>query len=197
MSVQIIGDYITINEIITIKISDIISIKPRSMVKVQEYTGNIIARDFPKIIILTNREEQEILYETDEERDEALIHIRKSITEYSYKKNTMEKQNSININVTDSSNVNIVSQSSNVSISQEIKNEVCSKIEELTKQLESINNVDINLKNDILECVNDIKANIESNKKVPKYSLQGLIDLTSKIASLSSLGIGIAQLLGA
>lgn len=197
MSVQIIGDYITINEIITIKISDIISIKPRSMVKVQEYTGNIIARDFPKIIILTNREEQEILYKTDEERDEALIHIRKSITEYSYKKHTMEKQNSININVTDSSNVNIVSQSSNVSISQEIKNEVCSKIEELTKQLESINNVDVNLKNDILECVNDIKANIESNKKVPKYSLQGLIDLTSKIASLSSLGIGIAQLLGA
>ncbi len=197
MSVQITGDFITINEKITVKISEIISIKPRSLVSVEQFTGKILAKDFPKIILNTNQEELEILYSTNEERDGALINIKKAIAEYSSKSINMEKQNSININVTDSSNVNIVSQSNEVEINQEIKEEASSKISELFEKLETIQDIDKELKGDIIDCLNDIKTNLDKDKKVPKYSLKGLVDLTSKVASLSSLGIGIAQLFGA
>jgi hypothetical protein len=197
MSVQITGNFITINDKITVKISEIISIKPRSMVKVEQYTGKIIAKDFPKIIINTNQEELEILYSTDEERDKALIEIKQTIAEYTSEAKNMEKQSSINISVSKSSNVNIVSQSSGVKINQEFKEEVNSKISELFEKLESIQDIEEELKADIIDCLNDIKSNVDNDKKVPKYSLKGLVDLTSKIASLSSLGIGIAQLFGA
>ena len=195
MSVQITGEFLTINEKITVKISEIISIKPRSLVYVEH--GKILTKDFSKIILNTNQEELEILYSTDEERDNALLDIKKAIAEYSAKPKNMDKQNSISINVKDSSNVNIVSQSHHVEINQETKEEVCAKIAELYEQLESIQNLDAELKSDILDCLTDIKSKVDSNNKVPKYSLKGLIDLTSKVASLSSLGIGIAQLLGA
>lgn len=197
MSVQITGDFITINEKITVKISEITSIKPRSLVRVEQYTGRILAKDFPKIILNTNQEELEILYSTDDERDKALIEIKQKIAEYSTKPKYMDKERSININVSDSSNVNIVSQSNDVKINQELKKEVDSKISELFEKLETIQGVDEELKRDIIDCLNDIKSNVDNNKKVPKYSLNGLVDLTSKIASLSSLGIGIAQLFGA
>jgi len=196
MSVEIVGDFITINEKITVKLSDILSIKPRSMVSVEQYTGRIIARDFPKIILTTSQEELEILYTTDEERDIALREIKKVISENSTKSNGMDKKGSININVSDSSNVNIVSQSENVEINQKVKDEVNSKIAEMFEQVSQNQEIEDELKNDILDCLRDIKSNIDSNKKVPKYSLKGLLDLTSKVASLSSLGIGIAQLLG-
>jgi hypothetical protein len=197
MSVQITGDFITINEKITVRISEIISIKPRSLVRVEQFTGRILAKDFPKIILNTNQEELEILYSTDDERDKALIEIKQKIAEYSTKPKNMDKESSININVSDSSNVNIVSQSNDVKINQEFKKEVDSKISELFEKLETIQGVDEELKRDIIDCLNDIKSNVDNNKKVPKYSLNGLVDLTSKIASLSSLGIGIAQLFGA
>lgn len=197
MSAQIAGGFLTINNKITVKISEIQSIKPRSLVSVEQFTGKILAKDFPKIIINTTQEELEILYSTDDERDDALVEIRKAIAEYTSKSEKMENQSSVSINVTDSSNVNIVSQSSDVEISQKIKESVNSQITELIKQLENIQDIDKELKTDILDCVNDIKNNIKNNKKVPKYSLKGLIDLTSKVASLSSLGIEIAQLLGA
>ena len=196
MAVQITGEFITISDN-TIKISEIISIKPQSLVKFNQLTGKIIARDFPKIIINTNKEVFKILYATDDERDNELEIINKSINEFTTTEKIMTNPNSINIQVTDSTNVNIVSQSNDVVINQKIKEEVNSKISELFERLETIKDIDMELKNDIIECLTDIKSNVESNKKTPKYSLKGLVDLTSKIASLSSLGIGIAQLLGA
>ena len=197
MANQIHGAYLTIDENLTIKVSDITSIKPRTIVKYNEYTGAIIARDFSKVILKTNRDEFEVLYATDEERDEALKDIRNLVMEYSSKLETMKKENYTHINVTKSSNINIISQSSNVAINQETKTDIYSKIEELVQKLEEIKEIDIDSKNDIYDCINDIKDNIDNNKKVPKYCLSGLLDLTSKVASLSSLGIGIAQLLGA
>ena len=197
MAVQINGDFITINEKITVKLSEIISIKPVSMVSVQQFTGKIIGKDFPKIVISTYREELEILYSTDEERDNALAEIRKIMSENPSNQNNFKNMKDISINVSDSSNVNVVSQSSNVEINQDIKHEANSKINELIDKINKDKEIDSDSKSEILECVNDIKENLNSNKKVPKYSLKALLDLTSNFASISSLGIGIAQLFGA
>jgi hypothetical protein len=196
MSVQVTGDFLIINDKITVKITEIISIKPRSLVSVEQFTGKILAKDYPKIILITNQEELEILYSTDDERDNALINIKKVIAEYTSKSEKTKEQSSININVSESSNVNIVSQSNYVEISHEIKKDVNSKITELSKKLENITEIDKELKTDIYDCVNDIRNKLNSNRKIPKYSLNGLLDLTSKISSISSLGVEIAKLLG-
>jgi len=105
--------------------------------------------------------------------------------------------NTYNINVENSSNINIVSQSTDVKITLETKNEADKKIELLLKKLSELTEIDNDLKTDIFDCVKDIQNKLRQNEKVPKYSLKGLIDLTSKVASLSSLGVGIAQLFGA
>ncbi len=196
MSVQINGEFLTINENITVKITEIISIKPVSMVIVQPNTGRIVSRDFPKIIISTNREDLEILYTTDEERDIALSEIRKILAENSTKQNYMKEEKAININVSDSSNINIVSQSNNVEINQEIRSDANSLIKEFIEKLEKDKEIDNEIKQEILECITDIKENIDKGKTPPKYGLKALLSLTSDIASLSSLGISIAQLFG-
>lgn len=52
------------------------------------------------------------------------------------------------------------------------------------------------LKNDISVCINDIKDKLEKNEKVPKFTLSGLLSLTSNVVSLSSIAAVISKLCG-
>jgi hypothetical protein len=105
------------------------------------------------------------------------------------------KNGSFSINVSDSSNVTIVSQSRDVQINQSTINEVREQISELLDKLTE-ENVDAETKETITECANDIKDDIDANKSVPKFKVKTLLENTSKFASLANFGINIAKLLG-
>lgn len=195
MSVTSKGDFVTINNKTTVRISDIKSIQPQSMVSFDSY-GNVLGRDFPKIIIVTNDNRFEALYGTDEERDKDLTELQEIVASSSIKSEQRPKSDSININVADSSNVNIVSGSSNVSISQKVKEDINNKIDQLLSELSKESNVNEEMKEELAECASDIRDKVNSDKKVPKFTIKSLLNLTSQISSLSSLGLSIAQLIG-
>ena len=75
-------------------------------------------------------------------------------------------------------------------------NEVNEKIDELLSKLAEEKDIDLEIKDTIIECVNDIKDTIAANKKVPESKVKRLLDYTSKIASLINCGINIAKLFG-
>lgn len=110
-------------------------------------------------------------------------------------KTNVMKSESFSINVSDSNNVTIVSQSRDVKINQSTINEVREQISELLDKLAE-ENVDVETKETITECANDIKDDIDANKNVPKFKVKTLLDYTSKFASLANFGINIARLLG-
>lgn len=195
MSIISKGDVVTINNKTTVRISDIKSIQPQSMVSFDS-NGKILGRDFPKIIIMTNDSRFEILYGTDVERDKDLAELQEIIASSSIKTEHKSTSDTININVADSSNVNIVSGSSNVSISQKVKKDINNKIDELLSKLSKNNDVNKDVKEELTECALDIRDKVNSDKKVPKFSIRSLLSMTSQIASLSSLGLSIAQLIG-
>lgn len=195
MSIKSQGDFVTINNKTTVRISDIKSIQPQSIVSFDSF-GNILGRDFPKIIVMTNDDRFEALYSTDEKRDRDLVELQEIVASRSIKSDHRSTSGSININVADSSNVNIISDSSNVSISQEVKEDINSKIDKLLSELSKNSEVNEDMKEELAECASDIRDKVNDNKKVPKFTIKSLLNLTSQISSLSSLGLSIAQLIG-
>ena len=193
MSVIVAGDFITINNNVTIRISEISSIKPQSLIRFDPFTKKIIDKDFPKIIISTAYKNFEVLYTSDEERNIAIREIQEVINNQSKNIMPMIKGNSVNINVNDSKNINIVSQSDNVIINQEIKANALSKIKELINQVKTN---DIENKEEILSCIYDIKGKIIEDKIVPQYSWKSLLNYLSQFSSIAGLALSIAQLFG-
>jgi hypothetical protein len=195
MSIKHSEDFIIVNDTTTVRISEIKAVEPESIVKF-DTAGNIVARDFPKIIFITSDGNFQAFYETDEERDKDLMEIQEIIASNSAKNSDSKKSDSVNINVADSSNVNIVSGSSEVNITQELKNDVNQKIDEILSELTKVNNVNTELKEEVTDCVNDIHDKINNDKKIPKFTIKSLINLTSQISTISSLGLSLAKLLG-
>ena len=123
-----------------------------------------------------------------------ISNIAERLSDYVGKTNVM-KNESVSINVSDSNNITIISQSRDVKINQSTIKEVREQISELLDKLAK-ENVDAETKETIAECANDIKDDIDANKNVPKFKVKTLLDCTSKFASVANLGINIAKLLG-
>ena len=194
MAIELNGDFIKIQKT-SIKISEIISIKPQSIVRVSD-SGQIIGRDFPKIIIRTNHDYHELLYGTDEQRDEKLRNLNEEIGKYNTKKEKNEGGKTTTINISGSSGVNIVSDSSNVTINQKIRQEAKEIIDKLLDEVSKLKDVDNEIKEDIQSAVLDLKEKIDSGADIPRFSFRALLSMTSDIATIGGLTISLGQILG-
>jgi hypothetical protein len=189
------GNYVVINNKATIKIDDIVSFKPQSIVMANPRTGKIISRDFAKIIVRTTHELLEFLFTDDARRDAVLQELNEAVMLYQSNKAAPKSDEKITINVSDSSNVNIVSGSSNVSITADNKKTINKLVNEIKEAVKTIDISDAQ-KSDIVECAEDIQERVEENKEVKKFSIKNLIGLTSDLSQISSLAIQIGQILG-
>jgi hypothetical protein len=194
MAIELNGDFIKIQKT-TIKISEIISIKPQSIVQVN-YAGQIIARDVPKIIIRTNHDYHELMYASDEQRDEELRNLNEEIGKYNVKKEKADNGKNTTINISGSTGVNVVSDSTNVTINQEIRKEAQAVVDKLLQEVKKLQDVDTEIKEDIQNAVLDLKDKIDSGKDVPRFSFRALLGMTSDIATLGGLTISLGQILG-
>jgi hypothetical protein len=194
MSIELKGDFIAVQKLM-IKISEIISIKPQSIVSI-DTRGNILARDFPKIIIQTKKDYHELLYTDDKERDSELLQINETIAKHQAQRLNNDANPNTTINISGSSSVNVVSNSSNVTITQDSKNAAYEIIEKIKEELDKIKDINQEVKVDILDSVSDIKTKIESKSNVPRFSFKSLLGLTSDLSSVSSLVISLGQILG-
>lgn len=111
---------------------------------------------------------------------------------YSYKGSAIIT-NIYSISVVNSPNSNIVNQSNNTTITQNISeiNDVVEKIKEIVSTDSTINK---ELAENILECLKEIQDGLQNNRK-PKFAIQSLINIAGNIASIGSYLTNLAQLI--
>ncbi|MBP1631402.1 MAG: hypothetical protein H6Q15_2295 [Bacteroidetes bacterium] len=102
--------------------------------------------------------------------------------------------NNYSISIVNSPNSNIVNQSSNVTITQDIT-EASQAVEKIRETVALDTTIDKEKAAEILECLNEIQDNLKSNQK-PKFAIKSLIDLASGISSISSWVTTLGQFAG-
>lgn len=187
------GDFIKIQRT-TIRISEIISIKPVSIVSFN-FQGEVIGRDYPKIVVTTNHGETEFLYSTQENRDKELTDVQEKINSYNVR-NQNDSGNKTTINISDSSGVNVVSSSENVTISQVQKQSASDVIKRMQDELAKTSEISQEIREDIFAALTDFEKQLNENREIKRYSFKSLLGLTSDIASLTGLAISLGQILG-
>lgn len=192
MSIEKKGEFVLINRS-SIRIDQIISAKPQSIVHV-DYNGNIINRDFPKIVITTLDGKEEIIYGDDVKRDAELRELNEIMGTHQVSKEN--HQGSTTINVTNSSGINIISNSKKVSISQKNINEAKGILTEMKHHLENNTEIDKELKEDVFSIIKDVESQISDEQEVKRHSFRSLLGVTSDIATVGGLAIQLGQLLG-
>lgn len=194
MAIEQKGEFVIIQKT-SIKISEILSAKPESWVHA-DYNGNIISRDFPKIIVTTRQGSQQFLYgiEDDETRDAELRTLNEIIGSYQARKEGGE--GSTTINITGSTGVNIVSNSKNVTISQKNVNEAKGVLQEMKIELNKLSDINKELKDDIGEMIIDAEDQLKNNGELKRHSFRSILGVTSDFASLSGLVVSLGQILG-
>ncbi len=99
------------------------------------------------------------------------------------------------ITISDSSNVNIISNSHNASINNTSHKEARELINSILLAIKNDTSLDIEFKNEVIECFDEINNKLESNKPVPKLFNTILLDYGSKIASISNFVLNLGKIL--
>ena len=102
--------------------------------------------------------------------------------------------NNYSISIVNSPNSNIVNESSNVTIIQNIS-EASQAVEKIRETIALDNNIDKDKAAEILECLNEIQDNLKKNQK-PKFAIKSLIDIAGGISSISSWVTTLGQFAG-
>jgi hypothetical protein len=159
-----------------------------------DYNGKIINKDYPKIIVTTRDGIEEFIYITDKKRDEELRQINEIIGTHQVKNEIHE--GSTTINVSNSTGVNIISNSKKVSISQKNINEAKGILAEMKHHLENNSEIDQELKEDVYSIISEVESQISDEHEVKRHSFRSLLGVTSEIATVGGLAIQLGQLLG-
>jgi hypothetical protein len=89
-----------------------------------------------------------------------------------------------NYNINNSPNSNIISQSENVSITQDFGN-INKTVDKIIDIIQKDKTVEVKKINEILECLAEIQETINNNKK-PKFAIKYLLNITKGISSIAS-----------
>ncbi len=201
--IEIIGDLITVKET-TFNINDIVSIKPQSLVEAfipyGSKTPKITARDFPKIIVQTKTERLEFAYSSDEKRNEVLKEFVEKIkiahASKNQQKNHQNEGGNVSINVAESSNVSIITQSKGATITNNNLSEAHDKINEIRAELEKYRKDYDTEVDEIAEVLVDIESKINNKENIPRLTFKSLIESSSNLSSIGSLVISLGQIIG-
>ncbi len=112
---------------------------------------------------------------------------------YSYSGNSIISNN-YSISIVNSPNSNIVNQSSNVTINQNIS-AASQAVEKIRDTISTDTTIDKQKASEILECLNEIQDNLKNNQK-PKFAIKSLIDLAGGISSIASWVTILGQFAG-
>ncbi|CCH02036.1 hypothetical protein FAES_4036 [Fibrella aestuarina BUZ 2] len=100
-----------------------------------------------------------------------------------------------NYQISHSTNANIVIGSTNTTISQQAESATKQLLENIRKAVSNDPIVTDSQRQDIVDCVDDVQAGIETGR-IPKTAIKQLLDSGSKIASISSFVINLGRALG-
>lgn len=112
---------------------------------------------------------------------------------YSYSGHSIINNN-YSISIVNSPNSNIVSQSPNVTITQNFS-QAKEAVEKIRETVATDDSIDKEQASEILDCLNEIQENLQNNKK-PKFAIKSLIDIAGGISSISSWITVLGQFAG-
>jgi hypothetical protein len=102
--------------------------------------------------------------------------------------------NNYNLNIINSPNANIVSSSSNIRIAFNNQIDIKNKIKEFKTVVDKDSNISSKEKQDILDCLEEVEANIEAGRK-SRFAFKHLVELASNVAGVGSLLLDLGQLI--
>ncbi|MGY2134826.1 hypothetical protein ACW9KT_21530 [Hymenobacter sp. HD11105] len=112
---------------------------------------------------------------------------------YAYKGQPLISNN-YNLNIINSSHANIISSSNNVSIASNNQVDIENKIKEFKIVINNDGNISSVEKQDIIDCLEEVEANIEAGRK-SKFAFKHLVELASNVAGVGSLLLNLGQLM--
>lgn len=130
-------------------------------------------------------------------RDSALVEMKSEGIEFVEGDSFTHKGQSVISNhyiISNSPNANLVAQSSNVSIVQNI-GDIKQTIEKIKSEVSSDTSVSVNKKQEFNECLHEVETGIQAGKN-PKFAFKALLELASDFASVGSLVIELGKLTG-
>jgi len=95
--------------------------------------------------------------------------------------------------IVNSPQANLIVHSSQVTINQQQHEKASQIINEIKTVISKDESVTIDLRTEILECLQEIEAGVAA-KKAPKFAMKSLLGMGSDIASISGLLLNLAQL---
>ena len=110
-------------------------------------------------------------------------------------KNTSINNNIFNINnISNCPNTNIVLDSSNVTFTIQNYPEIENKIKDIEQAILDSHEIHDAERENLKECLNDIKTSLESGKK-PKFSFQVLLSNVANIGTIGQLVLQLGELI--
>lgn len=99
-----------------------------------------------------------------------------------------------NYTISNSSNANIINQSSRVSINQTDSSQAKQILERIKHEVSSDITVEEGQRNDVIDCTQEIEYGIASGR-TPKFAIKSLLEMSSNISSIASLALQLVGLL--
>ena len=100
-----------------------------------------------------------------------------------------------NYHINNSPQANIIVNSNRVSINQKQHDKAESILAEIRKKLLEDESLDLQFKQEVMECLAEIKDGL-TNKKAPKYAIKSLLSLVGDTASITGLALSLAKIFG-
>lgn len=112
---------------------------------------------------------------------------------YTYKGSSIINNN-YHTTISNSSGISIVSSSSNVHVNISNIGDVNNKIEELLEKIQSSYEVPGEIKTEMIDCLEEMKASLSQDRK-PKHSFAALLNMANNFAGISTLAIEVGKLI--
>ena len=157
----------TNGESVSIRLDDILTVKPASMNKTNPFTGDVEFRNFPRLSIITKDNKIDIAYPSFQIRDIEYERVLSALKNY-------QPENKILTNVAEAKR-----------LLYHIKKE--------TGKYAFVNKA---VRSDIVDCTEDIKERMESNERIPIYILNCLSRLACEVPPVAEYVFLLRQLLG-
>ena len=99
-----------------------------------------------------------------------------------------------NYSISNSPNANLISHSSQVSITQNVDS-IKQTIDQIKEEIDRVNLIDPKKRQELTECLQEVEVGISAGK-APKYAFKALTELAADFASVGSLVLQLGQLTG-
>lgn len=154
-------------ESISIKLEEILTVKPASVNKINPFTGDVVFRNFPRLSIITKNDKIDISYPSFQTRDIEYEQLLQALKHFTQNEGRLLR---------------------NVGEAKRL-------VYHIKKEISKCHGINKTVKDDILDCIEDIKERMGNNERIPTYILNCLSRLACEAPPVTEYVFQLRQLL--